>query len=240
MKSIQPSISVVITARNEAKTIASVLEETIAVVKNLTRKFEIIINNDASDDKTTEILKKFAEKYQFIKAYHQKKPLGIAGAFEFLYRKAQYNLVFTNAGDGEYSSQELPKMLKKLNQGADVVVGKRENKHYGWTRKIISFFFNSLPKIIFKVSLYDAGSIKLYKKKVLEKTQPQSKGVFNEAERLIRASGLGYKIGAVNIKHYSRKGGKASGVKISLIIEALMDLNRLFYSLKFKKHLLKE
>jgi len=98
------------------------------------------------------------------------------------------------------------------------------NKKYDLQRKIISFSFNFIPGILFGVKLYDAGSTKLYKKKVLQDTKPSSQGVFGEAERIILANRLGYKVTSVPVRHFSRKGGVATGARFNLIHEAFIDM----------------
>ncbi len=61
-----PVISVVIAVRNEEKNISCLLDDLISqsIDKN---KFEVIISNDRSIDKTKDIIDQYAEKYSFIK-----------------------------------------------------------------------------------------------------------------------------------------------------------------------------
>lgn len=231
MKSlIKYSISALILARNEEDTIEKVIQESIKILPTLSTNYEILINDDASNDKTPEILDKLVKKYSFIRVFHQKSALGIRDGLEFLYKQAKGNLIFTNSGDGQYTIDDLPKMLKKIESGYDLVIGKRTSKQYSWKRNFISFCFNSIPKILFGVNLYDAGSIKLYKKEVLKNTTPSSKSVFNEAERIIIAHRLGYKITSVPAQHFLRKRG-TTGIKLDIIFNSVLDMLRLrFYS----------
>ena len=66
LKSDLPSISVVIAARNEEKNISALLNDLInqSIDKN---KFEVIISNDRSTDKTKNIIDQFAKECSFIK-----------------------------------------------------------------------------------------------------------------------------------------------------------------------------
>ena len=61
-----PSISVVIAARNEEKNISHLLNDLInqSIDKD---KFEVIISNDRSIDKTKDIIDQYAKEYSFIK-----------------------------------------------------------------------------------------------------------------------------------------------------------------------------
>lgn len=226
------SISAVIIARNEESTIKKVIIESLDILPKLTKDWEILINDDASEDKTGHVLDFYSKRFPRIKVFHQKKPLGISGGFEFLYKKANKQLVFINAADGQYSIKDLPKMINEIDIGYDLVIGKRSNKiYYGILRKFISFIYNKLPEELFGVKLYDAGSIKLYKKEVLRKTVPFSKSVFSEAERIIRAQKLGFKITSISIRYFARKKGSSS-VKFKIILDSIFDMLRVYFSLK--------
>lgn len=104
------SISVLVLAKNEEITISNIIEECIKILPQVSKDYEILINDDASTGKTTSTLDSLSKKFTSIKVFHQKKPLGIAGGFEFLYKKANKNLVFTLAGDGQYTIKDLLNM----------------------------------------------------------------------------------------------------------------------------------
>ena len=232
------SISAVIIVRNEESTIQTVVEESIQVLPRLTDKYEILVNDDASSDKTGNILDNLAKRYKFIKVFHQGAPLGISGGFEFLYKRAKNKLIFINSGDGQLTIKDLPVMLDKLNEGYDLVVGKRKtNKTYGFFRKIISWCYRTLPKLLFGYDLYEPGCNKVYKREVIKSTTPTSKSVFSEAERIIRAYEAGYKVGSVHINIFPRKKGSSSAAKPKIIFKSTLDMFRLFYILRLRGYI---
>jgi glycosyltransferase involved in cell wall biosynthesis len=112
---------VTIPAFNEEKTIGSVIKSIIDVLGKY--KFEILVVDDGSTDKTAEIAKQAgAEVIKHPKNY------GLAEAFrteieEALKRKADV-IVHTDA-DGQYLASDIPKLLAKINQGYDLVLGSR-------------------------------------------------------------------------------------------------------------------
>ena len=79
------SISALIIATNEQATVDKVIDESIKMLPKRTRKYEILINDDASSDRTPLILDSYAKRYSCVKIYHQKnmKDNG-TNAFEFL------------------------------------------------------------------------------------------------------------------------------------------------------------
>ena len=67
-----PFTTVVVAARNEEDNLPGLLDDLVnqKIDKN---KFEVIISNDRSRDKTEEIINKYSNKYKFIKAIHIKE-----------------------------------------------------------------------------------------------------------------------------------------------------------------------
>lgn len=227
------SISALIIARNEQATVGKVIDESIEVLPKLTQKYEILINDDASFDRTPTILDSYAKRYSFIKIFHQKKALGISGGFEYLYEKAHYDLIFINAADGQFTIKDLPRMVEKINEGYDLVIGKRKRKiQYNLFRRTTSLMFSLLPKILFGFNLHDPGSNKLYKKKVIKLTKPLTRSIFSEAERIIRAYKLGFRITWVPIRHFERAKGTSSSINPRVVIASFLDMIRLYFALK--------
>ena len=75
MKNKTPLISVIMAAYNSEKYIAEAIE---SVLKQTFNNFELIIINDASADKTLDIIKEYAEKDKRIKLINHKQNKGIS------------------------------------------------------------------------------------------------------------------------------------------------------------------
>jgi hypothetical protein len=80
------------------------------------------------------------------------------------------------------------------------------------------------------VRTYDAGSIKLLRADVL-RIPLISRSPFREAERIIRASRRGYRVGALRVEHHGRHGGRASGAGWRLILTSVADLWRCWWQI---------
>jgi dolichol-phosphate mannosyltransferase len=232
---MKPTVSVIVVVRNEESTIERVIEEAFSVLPTVAGRFEVLVNEDASTDHTLEILHLMSRRYKQLRVTHQKKRIGIAQGLELLDRKTRYQYVFDLPGDGQYSAHDLPAMLTKAINGCDIVVGRRIRKQYTWERKIISFLFNGLSYAFFRVRTFDAGSIKLYRRSIITQFQPLCRGVYKEAERIIRASDAGYKICWSPVVHLTRSSGVAAGAKPELIREAAADMIRLWWFLRVRR-----
>lgn len=124
-KTQNPNLSVIIPAYNEEKTIKETVEDLKKELNNLDLEYEIIVANDASTDKTKEIL----EKIQGIKLINHPYNKGYGASLKIGIKNAKFdNLLFFDA-DGQHPSKEIPNLLKYIND-FDMVAGARIKKGY--------------------------------------------------------------------------------------------------------------
>lgn len=192
------SISIIIPAWNESKTIKKVVKEAERVARGLTEKFEIIVLDDCSTDKTPEILKKIAVPE--LKVLHHKRNQGIERSLRDLYDAARNEVIFFNGADGDINMNVLRDFMKAMEKhNADIVVGNRVFKNYTVKRRIVSTLYNGLVWLMTGVRVYDAGTVKLVKASQYNSKITKSKSVFAEAERLVRSVVAGAKLIKVDI-----------------------------------------
>jgi glycosyltransferase involved in cell wall biosynthesis len=225
-----PELSIVMPVYNEAAVLADVLTEALETLNRCGRSHELVLLDDASTDDSFAILQEFQGRHpQTVRVLRNESNLGIIGTCERLYASAKGRFVFVNSSDGQWKCAEVLPMLA-LAEHYDIVIGRRRRKNYGLVRQVISGMFNLLPRLLFGVETYDAGSIKLFRRELLA-IPLISRSPFREAERVIRAHRLGYRIGAVDVEHHDRRGGKATGARWQLVVQSLLDLGRLRWQL---------
>jgi glycosyltransferase involved in cell wall biosynthesis len=227
-------LSVVMPVYNEQAALPLVLEEAITALREVPFRYEIVLVDDASTDRSLAILDGFRERFpDLIRIVRHPENRGIAGAFATLYAEARGAYVFLNASDGQWRTAECLRMMA-MREEFDLIVGKRKQKHYGWWRRFVSDAFNILPRILFGISTHDAGSIKLFRKDVLA-IPLCSHGPFREAERIVRAHKRGFRVGVVEVDHQPRHGGRETGARLKLVAEAFMDLSRCWWAIVVRK-----
>lgn len=205
-----------------------VISQLIQCEKNLssfTKKYEIIIADDHSKDNTPSLLKnEFSENKKFNLIFN-KNNIGIARNIKKLYSTAKYEYICFYSADGDWNPDDIEKLItNSCKHNADIVIGRRNKNTYSLYRKVISFFYNFLPKILFQVDTVDAGSIKVIKKSLLKKIPLSSESVFFEAELIIRAKRDGYKISSIHVRFKRNKKKQGEGGKMKLVIPSLIDL----------------
>lgn len=112
------NISVAIPAKNEAASIGSV----VAQLKQLTCVFEVIVVDDGSTDETSEVASKAGAKV--IRHPYSK---GNGAAIKTGARAASGDIVVFMDADGQHDPADIPRLLARLGEGYDMVVGARSS-----------------------------------------------------------------------------------------------------------------
>lgn len=215
-------LSVVMPVYNEAENLPEVLEEARLALEGAPFRYEILLLDDASTDDSLSILRKWEARHpEVFRVLAHGKNQGIMGALETLFAAARGKWIFFNSSDGQFRTADCLKLMEQRD-GFDIGVGYRTKKLYNLWRHVVSWSFNALTRLLFGVNTRDAGSIKLYRRETLS-LPLLSKSPFREAERLIRASRAGFRLGFVPVDHLSRKGGRATGGHLKVVAESLWD-----------------
>jgi glycosyltransferase involved in cell wall biosynthesis len=215
-------LSVVMPVYNEEEALPGVLDEALAALERSGLRYEIVLLDDASTDRSLEILQSYQRRHpDVIRILRHEANRGIAAAFAALFASARGAHVFLNGSDGQCRTAEALRMMQQRDR-YDLVVGRRRDKHYGWLRSFISAAFNLVPFVLFGVRTHDAGTIKLIRAEVLQ-IPLVSHSPFAEAERIIRARRRGFRVGVLPVENRPRKGGKASGARWRLVGRSLGD-----------------
>lgn len=220
-----PSLSILIPAYKDEKTITTVVERALKAGRTYAEKFEIIILNDASPDNLAAVVTGLKHKIPEIRIITHKKNQGYGGTLKDLYIAGKYEWLFTTPGDYQMDPMELRKFLPLTKQG-DMIIGWRSDRKDTPARKRQSFIYNSLLRYLYGLHLHDINSVRLMKRRVMEGRHITSTSAFVDAQLTIGAIRDGYDVIETPITHRKRETTGAGGGKLYVILPVIIDMFR--------------
>ncbi len=219
-------ISVVVPLKNEEENVAKMHEE----LKNIFRKEklqgEFIFIDDGSSDKTLIELKKLKP----IKIISFRKNFGQTAAMDAGIKAAQGEIIITMDGDLQNDPADIPKLLKKLEEGYDIVSGWRKDRKDSFSKKFLSRGADLLRGFLIKDGINDSGcSLKVYRAECFRDVD-----LYGEMHRFIPAvlKISGFKIGEVVVNHRPRMAG-VTKYNFKRVIKGFLDMLSVWFWRKF-------
>lgn len=236
MISTQNKISIIIPVYNEAESVGILFAQIKQTLLNYTSGYEVIFVNDGSTDNTQSALEEIQKNNsELIKIIEFRKNFGKADAYQAGFELCSGDLIFTIDGDLQDDPADMPRFLDQINNGFDVVVGWKFERHDSKSKIIQSRLFNYILRHLVKIPLHDFDNgYRCMKREVLDHLHLYE-GMYRYIP--VFAGAKGFKITEVKINHRQRKFGK-SKYGFSRIFKGFFDLITLgFLSLYFKKPL---
>lgn len=228
-------LSIFFPCYNEEANIRALLNKTHQFCKRHINRFEILVVNDGSKDKTAQIVKEMCVLFPEIRLINHEKNLGYGAALISGFRQATLEYVFYTDGDGQFEIDELADLLPKLNPKT-VFSGYRAHRKDPFFRKLNATIFNLAFNVFFMNLIRDIDcSFKIYPKWFLDQTDLWSQGALIDGEMLIKSKRKGLKIEQFPVKHYPRVHGAQTGAKLKVIFRAMLEFLKLWFRLYFLK-----
>lgn len=147
---LKQSISVVLPAKNEAGAIG----ETIQKIFHLNYIDEVIVVNDGSTDATQRIAEQAGAK---VVSHPYSK--GNGAAIKTGARHATSNVIVFMDADGQHDPNDIPRLLEKIEQGYDLVVGARQKgSQASLGRGVANSLYNGLASYMTEQEVEDLTS----------------------------------------------------------------------------------
>ncbi|MDY2984675.1 MAG: glycosyltransferase [Synergistes jonesii] len=150
-------VSIVIPAYNEEESLHKLFGELWPVVENLGRSFEVIFINDGSRDATLSILRGFCEKRRGVRVIDLGANFGQHMAIMAGFDYARGEKIITLDADLQNPPEEIPKLLKEMDEGHDVVGTYRVGRRDPIFRRAASKCVNKITNRIAKLHIQDYG-----------------------------------------------------------------------------------
>jgi len=224
-------LSIVIPIHNEEPAILPLYDRLTTVLDGLRKPYEILFVDDASTDRSFDLLANLIETDSHLKVIRLRRNFGQTAALAAGFDEAQGDVIVSLDGDLQHDPEDIPLLLEKIDEGYDIASGWRKDRvDNAVTRKIPSRIANWMMKRASGVDLRDFGTtFKAYRSEILKDVN-----LYGELHRFIPAlaSFYGARIAEVPIKNIERPNG-SSHYGLSRVLRVFFDIMTIKFLLRY-------
>lgn len=180
----------------------------------------VLVVDGGSRDRTVEVVRELG--FEVIPQEGE----GLSAAIRTGVKRARSRIIVTLDADGSYRPSDIDRLLEKLDQGYDLVIGcryadgppqagmlswrRRSTSHDDtWVRGFGNRFFTALSRSLFGVPVHDVLSgYKAFHRSIFESIDVESPGQAFDAEFILKVHRAGFRIGEVGIVEDRRLAGE--------------------------------
>jgi hypothetical protein len=232
------SLSLCLPAYNEEENIDDTVRSACAILPHLVQDFEVVVVDDGSRDKTSEVVCRLAEKDLRVRLEQHEHNGGYGAAVTTGLRAARGDLVMFTDSDGQFNMLDLAQVLARV-ESHDMVVGYRHPRADRWFRKFNAWSWNQLIQLTLGISVTDLDcAFKLFRREVVDRLNLTSTGACISAEIMVQCVRGGVHYVEVPVRHFPRYHGDSTGANLRVILRAFRELPTLWHYRRNTKLLL--
>ena len=161
-------ISVVIPVYNEVDSLEQLYNELSEVLSGY-NSYQIIFVDDGSSDGSIKAISKIIDNDTNTKIIQFHRNYGKSAALAEGFKNADGEYIVTMDADLQDDPNEIPNLVKKLEEGFDLVSGSKKDRKDPLSKKIPSKFFNFITKLFTGVKIHDFNcGLKIYRQSVVK------------------------------------------------------------------------
>lgn len=223
-------VSVIIPLYNEEDSLKELHQQLKAAMGRMGVRYELIFVDDGSTDRSFQVLRDLKRIDQRIRIIRFRRNYGKSAALAVGFDKAAGNSVVTLDADLQDDPTEIPSLIKRLNDGLDLVSGWKKVRKDPISKTIPSRFFNFVTAMLTGIKIHDFNcGLKAYRREVVKSVR-----VYGELHRYIPvlAHWEGFKIGEMVVQHRARKYGRTK-FGIGRFWKGFLDLVTVLFTTRY-------
>ena len=220
---------VIIPAYNEEASLREVISNIKNVMDKTNYDYIIQVLDDGSKDRTVEIAKEVGAKI-----YSNRRNLGLAKTFQEELRYAIENkadiIVHTDA-DGQYDPSHIPELIKKIEEGYDLVLGSRfgkKIKHMPFMKRIGNKAFSKVISSLTGIDITDSTTgYRAFTKEVAEEIEFINTFTYTQ-EQIIKAAKEKFRITEIFVRTRKTRESRLFKNPFEYALKAWINILRIY------------
>ncbi|MDR3627512.1 MAG: glycosyltransferase family 2 protein [Ignavibacteriaceae bacterium] len=225
-------ISIVVPLLNEEESLTLLANEIRKALKPLEIPYEVILVDDGSTDGSLKVIKELCRQDKRFRYVSFRKNYGKSAALQVGFKHVTGDVVITMDADLQDDPNEVPNLLKKLDEGFDMVSGWKKKRYDPFIKKQSSKFFNFVTRVMSGIKIHDFNcGLKAYRREVVDNIK-----VYGELHRYmpVLADWEGFSVAEIVVTHHARRYGKTK-FGISRFFKGFIDLITVIFSTRYIK-----
>jgi len=224
---VLPGLSVVLPAFDEAENLISVVEGLIPSLDRTAARYEVIVVDDGSHDRTPQVFEELARRFgERVHGVRHATPMGYGAALRSGFEAARFETLFLSDASGQFDFTALRSFVGPIARGeADVVVGWRAPSRDPLPRRILGALGGMAAAAVLGVRARDVScAFMAFRTARARELALIARGGCVSAEMLARLSRAGARIVERPVAHRPRARGAAARGSPHRILAALQEL----------------
>src|SRR5258708_20306948 len=121
-------LSIVIPVHNEEPSLLPLYDRLTVALESLQKQYEILFVDDASTDRSFELLANLVETDERLKVIRLRRNFGQTAALSAGFHEAQGEVIIAMDGDLQHAPEDIPALLRKIDEGYDIASGWRKER----------------------------------------------------------------------------------------------------------------
>jgi glycosyltransferase involved in cell wall biosynthesis len=216
---------------NEEENIEHAIDCAVDALERHTGDYEIVVVDDASEDRSPEIVGRLAAADPRIRMLRHPVNRKLGASLKTGFAAARKDLVLYMDADLPFDPDVVGRAVQALLvTRADVIAGYRLDRTMeGFRRTVYSYLYNSLIGILFGWPHRDINfSFKLMRREVLQAVELKSEGSLIDAELIVKAKNLGFVIQQLGLDYFPRTRGSSTLSSPTVILKIFRELITLY------------
>jgi glycosyltransferase involved in cell wall biosynthesis len=221
--------AVVIPAWNEVENVPDLVRELRALFERHGLEGEVLVVDDGSTDGTGDAVEREAAGWDRVRVLRHRRNFGKTEAMVTAAENTDARWLILFDADLQHTPDEIPRFLEKLDQGWDIVTGRKIGDY---EKRAVSSIYNRLSRVIFEIPVSDTNSMKAFRRDILDEVRLR-----HDWHRffVVLAYARGFTMTEIDITLHPRRAGEAKYSGKGRIVVGLLDMMSVWFFLFFAR-----